>query len=549
MELILDMVHHNPGEAPFQTMFTEPENLLEYGYNGQVHKHINCALTFDNFDLNITPKGSDEEVWIKNLQKQIREEIEVAKGQGLKVFYHIDLFVLPKRLVEKYRNQICGLDGRISLDAPLTIEVHRAMFKEMFHTFPKVDGLIVRVGETYVYDTPYHVGNGPIRAGQYEVGKETNEEEQERYIKLLTFLREEICLKHSRYLIFRTWDCFPDKFHGKLDYYLTVTNAISPHEKLIFSVKHTALDFWRRVRFNPCIGKGVHRQVIEVQCQREYEGKGAYPNYIMDGVISGFVENSDPKGLKDVAENPLICGIYTWTRGGGWYGPYLKNEIWCALHAYVIAGWARNPKEEEAVLFHRFCQEKLGMNEEDAKRMRKLCKTSSQAVLYGRYCRAFDEHLEEKIMPTNLWMRDDRLGGLKQLEPVFTYLSDNGLLDLALHEKKESVNLWKQVVELAEEIQTGDEMTREYMRISSEYGLALYEIIYEAWKIWTLSYQGRLGEEKAAFDDYENAWERYKKLSEMKQCATLYEGRYLNLPGTEEVKGMWSSIDLLLKSQ
>ena len=29
------------------------------------------------------------------------------------------------------------------------------------------------------------------------------------------------------------------------------------------------------VPFNPCIGIGKHQQVVEVQCQREYEGKGA----------------------------------------------------------------------------------------------------------------------------------------------------------------------------------------------------------------------------------------------------------------------------------
>ena len=58
-----------------------------------------------------------------------------------------------------------------------------------------------------------------------------------------------------------------------------------------FSIKHTALDFWRHVKVNECLTRGKHPQIIEVQCQREYEGKGAYPNYVMDGVINGFEEN------------------------------------------------------------------------------------------------------------------------------------------------------------------------------------------------------------------------------------------------------------------
>ena len=44
--------------------------------------------------------------------------------------------------------------------------------------------------------------------------------------------------------------------------------------------------------FNPTLGIGRHRQIVEVQCQREYEGKGAYPNYVVKGVVEGFEENA-----------------------------------------------------------------------------------------------------------------------------------------------------------------------------------------------------------------------------------------------------------------
>ena len=101
--------------------------------------------------------------------------------------------------------------------------------------------------------------------------------EKDAFVFLINFLRDEVCQKHGRYLFFRTWDCFPDRFHADKNYYLDVTDRIEPHEKLIFSIKHTALDFWRRVRFNDCLTAGKHRQIVEVQCQREYEGKGAYP--------------------------------------------------------------------------------------------------------------------------------------------------------------------------------------------------------------------------------------------------------------------------------
>ena len=103
MEFIMDMVHHNPGEAPFSTAFLNPEKLAKYGYNAQVFKHINTAITFENYDPEIFPEGSAEKAWMDDFSKGIAEEIRKAKQAGLKVYYHIDLFVLPKRMVEKYR--------------------------------------------------------------------------------------------------------------------------------------------------------------------------------------------------------------------------------------------------------------------------------------------------------------------------------------------------------------------------------------------------------------------------------------------------------------
>ena len=46
---------------------------------------------------------------------------------------------------------------------------------------------------------------------------------------------------------------------------------------------------------------------------------GAYPNYVMDGVIDGFPE-MDPKiGISSLLSRPQLKGLWTWTRGGGMY--------------------------------------------------------------------------------------------------------------------------------------------------------------------------------------------------------------------------------------
>ena len=56
MEFIMDMVHHNPGEAPTETAFLNPVKLREYGYRAQVFKHINRDLRQNN-GLTSLPRG------------------------------------------------------------------------------------------------------------------------------------------------------------------------------------------------------------------------------------------------------------------------------------------------------------------------------------------------------------------------------------------------------------------------------------------------------------------------------------------------------------
>ena len=56
MKYIMSMVHHNPGEAPFESIFNDAENLSSYGYNAQVFKHINTVITFDKLGLDLFPK-------------------------------------------------------------------------------------------------------------------------------------------------------------------------------------------------------------------------------------------------------------------------------------------------------------------------------------------------------------------------------------------------------------------------------------------------------------------------------------------------------------
>lgn len=565
MRYILDMVHHNPGEAPFESKFLDPGHLADYGFNGQVFKHINCVASFAATGVDAFPLGSPDRAWLDQFTPGIEREIKAAKAKGLMVFYHVDLFVLPKRIAEHFRDEICDPEtGRILLDRPRTLELHRILFDELTARFPEVDGYIIRVGETYLMDTPFHLGNGPIpRMGSawtatYLYAETLHHLEPEQawtdaqvgaYAKLIGFLRDEICDRHELTLMFRTWDIFPDKLHARLDHYLEVTDRIEPHPKLVFSIKHTALDFWRRVKVNECLTRGRHPQIIEVQCQREYEGKGAYPNYVMDGVINGFEENHVRLGLGDVLIDPLVVGVYSWSRGGGWYGPYVKNEFWPDLNAYVLASLIRDPSRSEEAVFNEYAQRRMGLNGDDVLRFRKLCLLSARAILTGRQCEAFDRLLDESVLPTALWMRDDRLGGCDQLGMVLATLASQGQLDSALAEKAEAVALWDEIVALADGIDWSHCADGEFIKVSAEYGRLLFNIIHQGWRILIAGCrEDRSGGCKKAdladaIDRYDALWLEYRRLGNHPLCSSLYRGEYFSLPGESAVAGLDESIN------
>ena len=519
------MFHDNPGEVPFNTRYKNAETLADLGFNSQVGKDILSTVTFESLGMDFFPKGSDERIWFEAKTHSYRRQIAKAKAAGLYTFYHVDMFVFPQKIVDRFKNEMLD-NGRISIGRPRTRQLCRVMLQELFGKYPDLDGLIVRVGETYLHDIPYHTGNSAVK---YNYADSDRTQEQKEFSVLIDLLRDEICVKNDRYLIFRTWDCFPDRFHADKDYYLAVTDQVKPHEKLVFSLKHTALDFWRRVRFNPSLMTGRHQQIVEVQCQREYEGKGAYPMYHMGGVINGFSECTEPEGLRDIVNHPLFRGVFSWSRGGGWRGPYIKNEFWVDLNVEVLSQWLSDPSQKEEDVFKQVVRNK-GLSEEDAVRFRKLCELSQEAVLKGRYCQAFDAQYEEKIMPTMNWLRDDHIAGEWELKPIFEYLSENGLVKEALLEKEQACQLWADVERLANQIHFPDIELDEFFRVSVRYGSLLYKMISSGWQVYALGYAGdKIGsydKEKIdyAIKEFDMAIAAYKKLaSENSCCPTLYQ--------------------------
>ena len=518
---IIDMVHNNPGEPLQATAFRDPRKLAGLGYNGQgIQAEADSCETFDAIAPDMLAQSSVERTWIEQHAQALELQAKQAHDAGIKAYAWFQFIVLPKAVVARYKADICDGQGRIDLERPMTQKLLRAQVDELFDRCPDVDGLVVRTGEIYLQDSPYHTASG--KGGEaLAQGGTAILHGPASHIALLKLLREEVCTKRNKLVLYRTWD-FGNNFHINPRYYLQVTDAIEPHPNLVFSIKYSAGDFLRMTPFNPTLGSGHHRQMVEVECQAEYYGKGAHPYYIGDGVINGWEEyplimkSDNTNGLRSIVTNANFAGIWTWSRGGGWEGPYISNELWCELNAWVMGQYARNPQANEAEIFNRFARERLGLQGEDVARFRELNLLSAAAVLRGHASRLGDVD--------KFWARDDKMGALN----VSKYIQAGQMTNL-LAEKAEAAADFQKIEVLAHSIHFADPATQEFVETSAAYGRIKFALFEQA---WTILLYGAAGETMKPYDrdrilagikKYDALWQEWRELKAAHpSCATLY---------------------------
>jgi len=507
---VLDLVHDNPGDAPFVTAFNDPETLKAFGFDSKVFMIFDSpqlAISWEKFDPSIFPRGTEERAWVDAKAARLKRIYGGIKSAGMGVLCMSDLILLPRRLARKLEEE--GTDWRDPRH-PRTREILRHMIAESFEILPELDGLIVRIGETYLDDAPHHAG-----------GIREKKNPDETIIPLMQLLREELCVKRGKTLFFRTWLSFDTDPEA----YARVDAAVEPHPLLTISVKHCEGDFHRGNRFSRVIGQGRHPQLIEVQCAREYEGKGCYPNYIGDGVINGFeeyaytMEQEDLRGLREFARtSPLYAGVWTWSRGGGWLGPYTKNEFWCSLNAWVLAQWGRDPRQTEEEVFNRYCREVLSLSDNDTHLFRELCLLSSQAVIRGK------RSTHNDIRPW--WSRDQYIR-----EPDLP--KDPAKRSRVLCEKAEAERLWEQIASLARQIRFADEKTADFVVVSSDYGRFLHRLFRINFEMKETEEHFDAATASRLVAEHDATWEEWRAYAaKHPSCPSLYlEDAFRYTPG------------------
>ena len=124
------------------------------------------AVDFHTLGHDFFPAGSAQRLWLDAYAKGVDRFVARAKATGLKAYFFVDLVVLPTPVLAAWPNATGGVGGdRVQWNAA-TRQLLQVLVDETFARFPGCDGWIVRTGETYTYDTPFHVGNSPSDGSQ-----------------------------------------------------------------------------------------------------------------------------------------------------------------------------------------------------------------------------------------------------------------------------------------------------------------------------------------------------------------------------------------------
>lgn len=246
--------------------------------------------------------------------------------------------------------------------------------------------------------------------------------------------------------------------------------------------------------------------------------------------------------------------------GGGWKGPYISNELWSDLNIYVMSQWTLNNNLNEADIFKDYCR-KLELNTQDAETFREIALLSNRGVLLGHYSKL------TWLNPT--WIRDEFMGGIGlnkegvpskdshgKLNRNFFDILEKRIVNEILEEKLEAVKIWKKIEKLSQNITSGDEKLRDYIKVSSTYGRIKYEIIQQAWLVMLKGIEGdqkgthEIQIIKESIQNYDNLWVAFNQLkAENEQCASLYVPYGFNndVPELHTDKGMDLAINYYRK--
>jgi hypothetical protein len=488
------------------------------------------AVFLDSFDPDLMPEGSAARARTQSNRERLAWELEVAISCGLMPVVSGDALEFPAEVLSRPWSPeitVAGTDPSAprlhAAVAPMIFDVeserlwalHRTIFEELLRDFPSIGAVMIRSGESGAHRT----GGAYVGHGVYPQFISRNRlaamgvDFEARMARLISETASIVC-PSGRLLIHRTWDTEDDLFHASPEVFRAVMAQVEPHENLILSTKFTAVDFFSHAAPNPTLGIGPWRRMVEFQIAREYEGKGAFPNWLGDLAAEAFLRARD-QGVE---------GVWIWHTGGGQGGPRPAESVWNDMNSKAVTRLMMNPDLDPLDLLTEWTRRTIcGCA---LHTMPAALRRTHDTVRALRHFGVYGEEPRPRKTPADTWMRDDRIRGDRWLARVWAEHADR--VDEMIEEKERALHQ-THLLELMITRFLRNQPHARFIGESLEHHTALAEVIvpfvraYFRYRQWQESGDPELRAEIAQqLERWEEAWEHCQTLAPDGFPATLH---------------------------
>ncbi|MBI1370861.1 MAG: hypothetical protein GC162_19685 [Planctomycetes bacterium] len=430
--LTLAMILDNPGEQPHQTRYRDPRLLRQLGYSDII---IYPTTGLSGLLGPQTLSSNDLRQWVTEQYDGVQKTVDDAKAAGLGVWLIYDAPSLAEELVGSAMTCINHRPPMLCPASDELLEMSGECLDALVGRLDPVDGIVLRLGDNDAAKVPYLIGNDIYSP---HCSRCSNMGRADRLVRFINYFYGLVVGKLNRKLIVRAWNVRPGGMHDNAELCGRVVEQLPKDDRLILSFKFTQTDFWRYQQWNPSSLVCGDRPIIyELQCQREFEAKGAVPNYQPPLWRDGMEEVADAMGLATVSDKVNLAGLWAWVRGGGWRGPYIgmDKEVWIDANVVAVPKLAADPKAPSDALARSWVRERLGIEDEaTAESILQVLRDSPRNVLEMFYIAPYARSRKDPWHPSAHFIQDDQIDA-EAAWTIIQRLGDRELDDL-VNEKK-----------------------------------------------------------------------------------------------------------------
>lgn len=408
----------NPGEPDIISQYTDPAVLRDLGYNGLVVYNTTALSGVMNLE-----DIEDREVarWVGQLEDQACRRAEAAADAGLDVYLFYDVLVLPNDYVRRHQAELTCSGGTQPMLCPASeaaIGRSMAALDALLRRIPRVAGVVLRFGDTDAARLPHLQGNDlytPHCARCSQLGR------ADRVVSVIQRAYDVVVQKHGQRLIARAWNVRPSAFHDSAELAERIVSRLpgsTSEDGLVLSFKFTETDFWRYQNWNQSsLVCGGHAQggrpiLYELQCQREFEGKGGLPDWQPGLWRDGMPEAEESRrgGLAKAATQVNLAGLLAWVRGGGWGGPFVQDEHWIDANVFAVPKLAEDPTTDPKSLAQQWVSDRLKVDDTQiADKLVEILEHSPEVIRRAFYMGPYARSKGSQWHPAADWISDDLL--------------------------------------------------------------------------------------------------------------------------------------------